>query len=1050
MTVERATRRLRRQSLVGIAIVIALGAALWFITEPLVRTPADGLTPIAKRLTYRSFEGRLSEGGPFRPFQAAARPDPSVHASILGVLARAAGEARSARTLQTIGASRLLLGDYDAAAEIFDQALMREAGSDELGEAIRKSRNSALLVDVSAAYQARGRQHGEAADYLVALDSSEGAWALAKTPEAAWNRALALDSLGSRQETIDSWNDYLKTDSSSSWAGHARRRIASLNAPTQVDEWRRATPELFRAAIEGRQQDVQRYVNVHRQEARVYAEEELFPSWGNAVLRGDARAANDNLTAAAAIGRALLVTGDRMVMDTADTLRHTDGAAGACIRYVSAMKCYRQQAMGEAGRLWQTVTPELRRYRIPLAARAEVFDATAVYYNGNTDSALRRIAAVADDASLDERYPTVRAQALWLRSLIIGTLGHEEEAIRDARSALQLFESAGENENAATMHTRLATYSAYIGDAREAWHHRAAALALLGRYGETVRYQSLLLETARTASEAGLTLAALRFHDAHVRVAKMNAEPVGLCSAYRLRSLARWKGGWGPGAITDLRDAASAAARVADPSMRARTEANVRATEATVYRGSDPRRAIASASGALEFFRAAGNEMRLIDLYVERALAWDAAGDKRAALLDLSTATAVLDIQRARLKSIADRRDFVQRRRAVFDTGVDLMVQQGDYASAFSFAEASRARVLLDLLAPGSERGAVWNAAAVAANLPADTTLLSYVALPDRLVTFSVTRAGVRGVVENVRRVRLRELTRQMAAACAREGDAACRERAVPLYRHLLAPVRGRLPTRIAVVADDVLCDIPFAALTASATAPYLIEEHEITLAPSATLFARGHRALQAEAPRTALFVGNPAFDPRRTPGLADLPEAEREVRYIGALYPDASVVTGAAATKRTFLAGIRRDALLHFAGHILIDAANSNRSALIFAPEKGDDGHLYPDEVLRHSFSEVSAVILSACGSTGRIEAAEGPLGFASVFLLAGAPAVVAAGTSVDDKAAFSLFVAFHQELRASGNVSAALRAAQLRMIRGPDPALRKPSAWSSFVVMV
>jgi CHAT domain-containing protein len=743
-------------------------------------------------------------------------------------------------------------------------------------------------------------------------------------------------------------------------------------------------------------------------------------------------------------------SGEPILSETVAALSGSDRTVAAlCIEYRAAMKAYREQAIGQAHALWPGVAKGLNERRIPLGLRATVFEATSAYYAGDVDGARERVAFLADDQGA--RYPTVRAQALWLRALIIGTAGHESEALVDTREALRLFQAAGEVENVAIMLTRLATYAGYIGDTNESWRHRAAALELFATYGESVRFPSLLLDTARASSEAGHTYAALRFHDAHVRVATQNRDPAVIASAYRLRSLARWRAGKAEPAIADLLAARDAVAKVPDQSMRKRLEANIRATETTVFRESDPPRAIAAATDAIDLFTRLGNRLRLIEMYVERGRAHEANGNFQAALRDTSAAAEEVDRQRAALMTVAQRRDFVERRRTVFEAGVDLMVRRGDFGAAFSFAEASRARVLLDLASPAGENDP-WPAEAIRRAMPQGTTLLSYVSLPDRLIIWTVDQKEIRGVVADVSRPMLRAQIREMIGACAGHSAADCRSRSVAVHRSLVAPVRARLTERVVVVPDDLLSGVPFAALSSAVDAPYLVEQHQIVIAPSATIYARRPQVLVAKDARTtALLIGNPMFDRQMLPELPDLPAADTEVRQIGGFYQDATILTGAAATKRLALEALERGEIVHFAGHVVTDAEDGAQSALVFAPEgPGDDGRLRAEEILRHDLAAVPLVVLSSCGTGDRIEAADGPLGFARVFLMAGVPLVVAAITPADDGPTQVLLSKFHHGLVETGDPAAALRAAQLSMIRSGDPSLRAPAAWSSFVVIV
>jgi hypothetical protein len=76
------------------------------------------------------------------------------------------------------------------------------------------------MVDLAAALLARGKN-----------GDNEKALALSKqsdTPQALWNRALALEYLGRYQEAIAAWNAYLRVDPESLWAEEARQNVHEL------------------------------------------------------------------------------------------------------------------------------------------------------------------------------------------------------------------------------------------------------------------------------------------------------------------------------------------------------------------------------------------------------------------------------------------------------------------------------------------------------------------------------------------------------------------------------------------------------------------------------------------------------------------------------------------------------------------------------------------------------------------------------------------------------------------------------------------------------
>jgi hypothetical protein len=75
-------------------------------------------------------------------------------------------------------------------------------------------------VDLAAALLARGQK-----------DDLEKALALSQesdTPQALWNRALALEYLHRDKEAIAAWNAYLRIDPDSPWAKEARQNIHDL------------------------------------------------------------------------------------------------------------------------------------------------------------------------------------------------------------------------------------------------------------------------------------------------------------------------------------------------------------------------------------------------------------------------------------------------------------------------------------------------------------------------------------------------------------------------------------------------------------------------------------------------------------------------------------------------------------------------------------------------------------------------------------------------------------------------------------------------------
>ena len=52
---------------------------------------------------------------------------------------------------------------------------------------------------------------------------------MGRTPEAAWNRAIATEALNGPGMAKAAWHDYLAIDPASPWANEVRKRLALVN-----------------------------------------------------------------------------------------------------------------------------------------------------------------------------------------------------------------------------------------------------------------------------------------------------------------------------------------------------------------------------------------------------------------------------------------------------------------------------------------------------------------------------------------------------------------------------------------------------------------------------------------------------------------------------------------------------------------------------------------------------------------------------------------------------------------------------------------------------
>ena len=448
----------------------------------------------------------------------------------------------------------------------------------------------------------------------------------------------------------------------------------------------------------------------------------------------------------------------------------------------------------------------------------------------------------------------------------------------------------------------------------------------------------------------------------------------------------------------------------------------------------------------------------------------------------LADATHALDLLEA-LRANAPPRDalkqgFVDQHRDLFALAIALQRDSHDAAGAFDTAERARARAFQDLLATRDLAAGPARAPA-GAELPsgvvvppvrvaglrnavrdANTTLLAYWVAPEETTVWVISRSGtVTTARVPVKASRYEELTRQVwhtssgpvtttttkgshapIDLLARSGTrltlggdprAALRE----LYQLLIAPIEASLPSTeaslLTIVPHGPLFGVPFAALT-DARNTYLVETYRLHYLASAALLQQASHVTTAG--RGVLLVADPSPMPASSPPLAALPGARAEVRALARLLPKNSttVLVGPEATESRVRAASGGQRAVHLATHGMVFDDRPFDSFLALAPESslGSDGRLTTSEVYGLQLN-ADVVVLSGCRTaTGQLSG-DGVQGLARAFFYAGTPSVVATLWDLPDAPAQYLFPEFFRKWIAGESRSAALRDAQLSLIR-------------------
>lgn len=244
------------------------------------------------------------------------------------------------------------------------------------------------------------------------------------------------------------------------------------------------------------------------------------------------------------------------------------------------------------------------------------------------------------------------------------------------------------------------------------------------------------------------------------------------------------------------------------------------------------------------------------------------------------------------------------------------------------------------------------------------------------------------------------------------------------LYEGLLGPLVERLRgrRRLLIVPFGVMHYLPFHLLYNPSG--YLIEQHEVVILPTAALLTLP----AVKAPPGALVLAD-SWE-------GGLPATARETEVIkqlleGELHPDGQ------ASLASLLAAPRE--VLHIAAH---GKYSVDQPELSFIQLNGVQ--IYTDDLLQHDLG-YELVTLSAC-ETGLATVVPGDelVGIGRGFLYAGAGALITSLWRIDDQLTVLLMEHLYSQLKQGATKAAALRDAQLKLLR-EMPQLH-PAFWGAF----
>ncbi|HEX9943266.1 MAG TPA: CHAT domain-containing tetratricopeptide repeat protein [Thermoanaerobaculia bacterium] len=887
-----------------------------------------------------------------------------------------------------------------------------------------------------------GRQN-QPSDLIAALELLEEA--LRHKPATPWllfNRALVLEKLQLVTQARQAWSRYLDAESGSPWMAEAR--IHAVGLELRVESQAEPVDELLRHASEvvntGALVDL---AELYPRESREFAVEVALVRWGEATFADRRGEAGRWLAAGRILGEELArLGGDQTVIEAARAIESAQRRSPEAERelarahklYGQGHRLYQKRDYPNAAPLLAEAHSVLASAGSPVAGWAEFDLGVIALHNNQNERTVAVLSPLLTDCG-PARYPSLCGRTAWALGLALFRLGRLAEALGAYRTAAATFQPARERDSHAAVLGLVAETLRELGDTPSAWQHRYRALRVLGGQTRHRSSHNLLWEAGDAALEEGYPLAAELFVDEDVALFSAGEDRLLALESYFRRAL--FRRGRAPASVilADLNRARAISRELPSSPLLPRIEADVQLALAELAAEESLAEAETAMSRALKFFRRHKLVLREAATLLARARVRKAHGSILQAQDDLAAAVRLFENQREQLDQGADRRLYSETWQGIYDELIEFAAGRPDGAmDALSLLESSRAGTEPSLSPPGTS-----------------TVILTYAATDDALYRFRIEGGQLDLARLPASRTDLASGVRAFADAL--RFGVGTEPASIKLAR-LLIPDGLAEGARLCFVPDREIAGVPFAALPLQDGSGPLLTRHEVMLADSVNAcMAADPRLAPSAFGRGILIFGSPKLDRREFPWLSDLTGATEETDSLQDFYPNATLLAGEAATAPALLKALPGVTLLHFAGHAVAHPTDSGRGFLPLAPDPtwSRASLLSGAEIAKLHLPNLELAVLSACDTfTPRPRRAEGISGLVRALLDAGARAVVGTLWKVDDRASRELLIEFHRNLRGTGDVASALRAAQLHMLRQADPRLREPSTWAAFELVV
>jgi CHAT domain-containing protein len=1044
----------------AVAAVVVVG--LYSPLHEKLFPPKTGLSQLVEAsqpLEFRPSKARLSGDFPYRESRRAMRGGGDKnegdtrdttrdlsYAKVWLLASRLQEEVRSNPTpdnLHQLGISNYMLERFDEAAINLVESLKSETRQNDLMKAIAQSTNASLLNDLAATYASLIERKNMLSARPLAMEAIQRAWALQRTPQIAWTRAIIIESLHVRERSIRAWRDYLALDPEPEWRNEAMQKLARLTQPADADLWQKKRNELLTKLDDTSGENILPIVDRFRQDVRLLCEDELLPQWGEAFLQG-ASSSSNQLARIEILGKALARTNHEH--DVADAVAAIHAADPASLKNIAAghaaygagRRAMTSLSAREAARQLDTAIAFFGT-RTPFVWRARAEHAGAIYLVNDYAHALQELTNLVQlhpDGS-----PALIGRIHSLFGITYLQSASPERAIEHYEQAIEVYRNADEKDYEAALHVRLAEAYQYLGKDDEFDEHNDEALRLLEETGHAQRWHEVIFNSAYNAIEKEQPALADLFLDVVVEGDLASHDKARACTSLMWRGAYHFRRGMTELAATDVNDANEICRSISDADVRERALANLGLAHATLSRDAPGQTDLNDLDAAVAYFDRTRSEEWLRTAHFIRARILSARGDVADAEADFRASLEEASATRERINQRENRISFTATAAEMTDGYVEFLLQQHRDRDAFEASDRARMRELVD--APGCQWAAIRQPSvigAIQAALPPAAAMIEYRVLNEHITAWVI---GPRTFDAMTLPLPISQVKSILERVDTHMPEARFREPMASLYDALIVPLDAFLKSAemLIIVPDDELERVPYAGLYDRTSGRYFVEMRTTVVVPSGALFIQSAARLsQRTTGSDRICVINAASSGRH---MNALPEVDEEVQSVAKMFANARVIADAKSAHEV-LESAADATLLHYAGHGVEEMQHSLR--MLRLGEESDQ-RVGPADIYDASLPHVRIAYLSACETdTGPNFKSEGSVTIARSFFAAGVPVVVATLWSVEDTTAYDIARVFYADIRAGATPAQALRNAQSKLLSQPTTSR---ADWAAFRVI-